>query len=48
MNDSETACCGAKVPDCHCTVCELVRLAVGPVSSDFDIFFRILPYLNNK
>ena len=26
----------------------LVRLAVRPVNSDFDIFIRILPYLNNQ
>ena len=30
------------------SVCDLVRLAVRPVNSDFDIFIRILPYLNNK
>ena len=28
--------------------CDLVRLAVWPVNSDFDIFIRILPYLNNQ
>ena len=27
------------------SVCDLVRLAVRPVNSDFDIFIRILPYL---
>ena len=31
-----------------CSVCDLVRLAVRPVNSDFDIFIRILFYLNNK
>ena len=30
------------------SVCDLVRLGVRPVNSDFDIFIRILPYLNNK
>ena len=30
------------------SVCDLVRLAVRPVNSDFDIFIRILPYLNKK
>ena len=32
----------------HCSVCDFVRLAVGPVNSDFDIFIRNLFYLNNK
>ena len=36
MNDSEAACCGAEA------------LGLRPVNSDFDIFIRILPYLNNK
>ena len=29
-------------------VCDLVGLSVGPANSDFDIFNRILFYLNNK
>ena len=31
-----------------CSVCDLVRLAVRPVNSHFDIFIRNLFYLNNK
>ena len=48
MNGSEAACCGAEVKEYHCSVCDLVRLAVRPVNSDFDIFIQILPYLNNQ
>ena len=48
MNDSEAACFGAEAPEYHCSLCDLVRLAVRPVKSDFDIFIRILFYLNNK
>ena len=38
MNDSEAACFGAEALEYHCSVCDLVRLAVRPVNSDFDIF----------
>ena len=48
MNGSEAACCGAEVTEYHCSVCDLVRLTVRLVNSDFDIFIRILPHLNNK
>ena len=50
MNGIEAACCGAEVTENHCSVCDLIRLAVRPVNSDFefDIFIRILPYQNNK
>ena len=48
MNDSEAVCCGAEALDYHRSVCDLVRLAVRLVNSDFDIFIRILPYPNNK
>ena len=48
MNGSEAACCSAEVTEYRCLVCNLVRLAVRPVNSDFDIFIRILPYLNNQ
>ena len=48
MNDSEAACFGAEALEYHCSVCDFVRLAVRPVNSDFDIFIRILFYLNNK
>ena len=48
MNGSEAACCTAEMTEYHCSVCDLVRLAVRPVNSDFDIFIRILPYLNNQ
>ena len=50
MNDSEAACFGAEALENHCSVCDFVRLAVSvrPVNSDFDIFIRILFYLNNK
>ena len=48
MNDSEAACFGAEALENHCSVCDFVRLAVRPVNSDFDIFIRILFYLNNK
>ena len=41
MNDSEAAVRKR-------SVCDLVRVSVRPVNSDFDIFIRILPYLNNK
>ena len=46
MNGSEAACCGAEVTEYHGSVCDLVRLAVRPVNSDFEIFIRILPYCN--
>ena len=48
MNDGEAACFSAEALEYHCSVCDLVRLAVRPVNSDFDIFIRILFYLNNK
>ena len=48
MNDSEAACFGAEALEYHCSVCDFVRLAVRPVNSDFDIFIRILFYLNKK
>ena len=48
MNDSEDACFGAEALENHCSVCDFVRLAVRPVKGDFDIFIRILFYLNNK
>ena len=48
MNDNEAACFGAEALEYHCSVCDFVRLAVRPVNSDFDIFIRILFYLNNK
>ena len=48
MNDSEAACFAAEALEYHFSVCDLVRLAVRPVNSDFDIFIRILFYLNNK
>ena len=48
MNDSEAACFGAEELEYDCSVCDFVRLAVRPVNSDFDIFIRILAYLNNK
>ena len=46
MNDSEAACFGAEALEYHCSVCNFVRLAVRPVNGDFDIFIRILFYLN--
>ena len=46
MNDSEAACFGAEALEYHCSVYDLVRLAVRPVNSGFDIFIRILFYLN--
>ena len=45
MNGSEAACCGVEVTEYHCSVCDLVRLAVQPVNSDFEIFIRILPLI---
>ena len=48
MNNSEAACFGAEALEYNCSVCDFVRLAVRPVNSDFDIFIRILFYLNNK
>ena len=46
MNDSEATCVGAEALENRCSVCDLVRLAERPVNSDFDIFIRILFYLN--
>ena len=48
MNDSEAACFGAEALEYRCSVCDFVRLAVRPLNSDFDIFIRILFYLNKK
>ena len=48
MNDIEAACFGAEALENHCSVCDFVRLAVRPVNIDFDIFNRILFYLNNS
>ena len=50
MNEmySEAACFGAEALEDHCSVCDFVRLALGPVNSDFDILIRILFSLNNK
>ena len=48
MNVTQAICCGAEVPEDHCSVCDLVRLPVQSVDSDFDIFIQILPHLNNK
>ena len=48
MNDSEAACFGAEALEYHCSICDFVRLAVRQVNSDFDIFIRILFYLNKK
>ena len=48
MNDSEAACFGVEALENHRSVCDFVRLAVRPVNSDFDIFIRILFYLNKK
>ena len=48
VNDSYAACFGWEALEYHCPVCDLVRLAVGAANSDFDIFIRILFYLNKK
>ena len=48
MNGNEAAGCGAKAPEYRCSVYDLGRLTVRSVNSDFDIFIRILPDLNNK
>ena len=48
MIDSEAACFGAEALEYHCSVIDFARLAVRPVNSDFDIFIRILFYLNKN